>query len=247
MTARSESYSAISQTTRAVLGIRDLVSSGSLPVGKRVSETAIADMLELSRTPVRAALARLEQEGLLEPIETGGYAVRGFSEADVRDAIELRGVLEGAAARLAAERGVSGEHEAQMRRQLERLETVLATGAETFDIQAYDRLNREFHDTLRDACRSEIVAAQIERISCLPFAGPSAFVGALNDVPAFRDSLLIGHSQHEAILEAIVGREGARAEAMTREHARLALFNLNRALRDKEIRQGHPALVLLRA
>jgi GntR family transcriptional regulator of vanillate catabolism len=52
-----------------------------------------------------AALARLEQEGLVDAIPSGGYAVRSFTREDVIDAIELRGVLEGTALRLAAERG----------------------------------------------------------------------------------------------------------------------------------------------
>lgn len=96
-----------SQTLKAVLGVRDLVFSSLIAPGERLSEISISERLGLSRTPVRAALARLEQEGILEAIPSGGYSVRQFSEADVADAIELRGVLEGTAARLAAERGVA--------------------------------------------------------------------------------------------------------------------------------------------
>ena len=54
--------------------------------------------------PVREALSRLAHEGLLYAAGTGRYRVREFTMSDVRDAIELRGVLEGTAARLAAER-----------------------------------------------------------------------------------------------------------------------------------------------
>ena len=57
-------------------------------------------------TPVRLALATLEHEGLVEVRDGGGYSVREFTRRDIDDAIELRGVLEGTAARLAAERGV---------------------------------------------------------------------------------------------------------------------------------------------
>src|SRR5690606_12825269 len=96
-----------SQTLKAVLGVRDLVFSGTIAPGERLSEIGVSEHLGLSRTPVRAALARLEQEGILEAIPSGGYSVRQFSVADVADAIELRGVLEGTAARLAAERGIS--------------------------------------------------------------------------------------------------------------------------------------------
>ena len=53
------------------------------------------------------ALVRLEEEGLLEAIPSGGFMVKAFSERDILDSIELRGTLEGLAARFAAERGVS--------------------------------------------------------------------------------------------------------------------------------------------
>src|SRR5256885_9429535 len=58
-----------------------------------------SELLGMSRTPVRQALPVLAQEGLLTEHQTRGYVVRGFSTADVLDAIDLRGVLEGLAAR----------------------------------------------------------------------------------------------------------------------------------------------------
>src|SRR5256885_12979727 len=66
-----------------------------------------SEPLGMSRTPVRQALPVLAQEGLLTEHQTRGYVVRGFSTADVLDAIDLRGVLEGLAARRVAERGAS--------------------------------------------------------------------------------------------------------------------------------------------
>ena len=79
----------VSQTLKAVLGVRDLVYSGAAAPGERLSEITLSERLGLSRTPVRAALARLEQEGLLESIPSGGYAVRALSEADILDGIVL--------------------------------------------------------------------------------------------------------------------------------------------------------------
>ena len=67
----------------------------------------LAKEFSISRTPIREALSRLAEEGLLERARGGGFVVRSFAIADVLDMIELRGVLEGTAARLAAERGVS--------------------------------------------------------------------------------------------------------------------------------------------
>ncbi len=95
-----------SQTVRAQLRLRELILGGELAPGARIPELALVERLGVSRTPVRAALVRLAEEGLLEALPGGGFAVRDFSETDICDAIELRGTLEGLAARLAAERGV---------------------------------------------------------------------------------------------------------------------------------------------
>src|SRR5215218_2768941 len=94
-----------SAQVRAQVQLRELILSGELPPGNRVAELAIVERLGVSRTPIRAALMRLEQEGLIESLPNGGYAVRTFSERDVSEAIELRGTVEGLVARLAAERG----------------------------------------------------------------------------------------------------------------------------------------------
>src|SRR5881628_4121195 len=97
----------ISQTVRAQLALRDMILSGRLRTGESISELQAVDITGVSRTPVRLALVRLEDEGLLQAIPSGGFMVKAFSERDILDSIELRGTLEGLAARFAAERGVS--------------------------------------------------------------------------------------------------------------------------------------------
>src|ERR1700704_2084456 len=94
-----------SQMMRALLRLRELILSGEFAPGERMSELPLVERLGVSRTPLRLALAGLEHEGLLRRLTRGGYAVREFTQDDIRDAIELRGVLEGTAARFAAERG----------------------------------------------------------------------------------------------------------------------------------------------
>ena len=85
----------VSQTVKAQLALRDLVLRGELSPGERVSELQMVERLGVSRTPVRMALVRLEEEGLLEAIPSGGFAVKTFSEREVFEAIEIRGTLEG--------------------------------------------------------------------------------------------------------------------------------------------------------
>src|SRR5256885_9714817 len=92
---------------RAQLRLRELILSGQFAPGERMSELPLVERLGVSRTPLRLALATLEHEGLLRNLSGGGYAVRAFTQADMRDAVELRGVLEGTAARFAAGRGAT--------------------------------------------------------------------------------------------------------------------------------------------
>jgi GntR family transcriptional regulator of vanillate catabolism len=216
------------QSTAALTDLRDMVLSGELAPGERQPEVQLSERLGLSRTPLREALTRLEQEGLLERAPTGlGYVVRGFTWTDVADAIEIRGVLEGTAARLAAERGPDATNLAAAGAILARLDTVVAHGPEVLDMAAYADLNAAFHAAVLDMARSPVLAREIAGAIALPFAGPSAFLTEQTDVLAFRRTLSGAQDQHHAILDAIAAREGSRAEAMAREHARLARRNLD--------------------
>ena len=93
-----------SQTDRAILRLREMELRGGFAPGERLTEPGLAERLAASRTPVSAALERLTQDGLLEALPTTGFVVREFGLSDTWDSIELRGTLEGTAARLAAER-----------------------------------------------------------------------------------------------------------------------------------------------
>ena len=220
-----------SAQVRALLQLRELILSGELPGGSRIAELAIVERLGVSRTPIRAALMRLEQEGLLEALPNGGYAVRTFTESDVADAIELRGTMEGLAARLAAERGAPGDAMAQALACLAELDALLAPPA--LDDEAFVRyveLNQRFHNLLGALAGSTVVARELERVVSLPFASPSGFVVVQANSPQARDMLWVAQDQHRQVLDAITRREGARAEAIMREHSRLAQRNLREAV-----------------
>ena len=92
-----------------------------------------------------------------------------------------------------------------------------------WDFDEYIQANAWFHDLLARFADSPILRREIERMSLLPLASPSAFLSEQSAIPDFQDSLTYAQRQHRAILDAITNREGARAEALTREHARLAL------------------------
>jgi GntR family transcriptional regulator of vanillate catabolism len=219
-----------SQTVKALLALRELLLNGELGAGARLSEVWAVDRLGVSRTPVRAALARLEEEGLLQALPSGGYAVRTFTEQEVFDAIEIRGVLEGLAARLAAERQADPAASAAMARAVDAVDDILAkTTLDPEDFAAFIGFNSEFHIALVEASGSRTLARQLERAMALPFASPSGFVRAQSKIPEARLILTLAQDHHRCVLEAITERQGERAEALMREHARLASRNLRLA------------------
>lgn len=221
-----------SQTDRAVLGIRDKVLRGDFPAGERLTELGLVDVLGVSRTPVRAALQKLADEGLLEPARPNGYLVRRFSEAEIFDAIEVRGALEGLAARLAAERGVSPLTFAEMRECLAKIDQLLGTASPGVEhLGQYSALNVRFHELLVGASGSRMVARVLARVVALPFAAPDAFVSAQAGLPGSLEILRIAQSQHYEIIGALEARSSARVEPLVREHARIARRNLELALR----------------
>lgn len=223
-----------SQTVRALLGLRELILGGELAAGARISELWVVERLGVSRTPVRAALIRLQEEGLLETIPSGGYAVKLFSEAEIRDAIELRGTLEGLAARLAAERGVTGSTLSAMQVCVDEIDAILAGELTEEKFSTYVEVNERFHRLLAAASGSSVVERQLEKAVTLPFASASAFVMVQAIDPGGRDVLVLAQAQHRSLLQAIRNREGARAEALMREHARIAHHNLKSAFDNQQ-------------
>jgi len=218
--------------SRTVIELRQKIMRGELKGGTRLLEVPLAEELAISRTPLRDAMSRLTEEGLLERVKNGGFIVRTFTFDDVIDAIELRGVLEGTAARLAAERGADPDHLDQIKSIVANLDKCFGERPEDVDFEGYSDLNAEFHSTLAGLSRSTIVQREVERVCQLPFASPSAFLPNRKDITTFRRSLHIAQEQHRAIVSAIASREGTRAEGLAREHARTARRNLNYLLRD---------------
>ena len=236
-----------SQTVRVQLLLRELILGGELKPGARIAELALVERLNASRTPIRMALVRLQEEGLLEALPHGGYAVKDFSEADIHDAIELRGTLEGLCARLAAEHGATTVLMSEARDCVERIDVLLAApdlSEESFS--GYAQLNGRFHQLLAEMCGSDVIRRQLERVSTLPFASPNGFVLARTSGPDARDALVVAQAQHRAVLDAIRRREGARAESLMREHARNAHANLRAALADHRSWQRVPGASLIR-
>src|SRR6202167_3098989 len=169
---------ASSQTARAVLSLREMLVQGRFRPGERIREVPLAADLKISRIPLHLALERLAHEGFLEIRPTRGFVVQRFSTEDIYDAIELRGLLEGAAAKLAAQRFKHpSELSALQATSYEILTLVRRTRKltmETFNL--YILLIAQFHSSLLDLAHSRMLRRAIQQACSLPFASPSAFL-----------------------------------------------------------------------
>jgi len=224
-----------SQTERVAATLRQKLLRGEFRPGERLAELTLAPLLDASRTPVRLALERLAHQGLLEAQPAGGFRVREFTVPDIWDAIEIRGVLEGTAARLAAERLTSVEELMPLRRCHEAFANVAPMNMD--DFLDYVAKNHAYHRELWKLAKSPVLERSLESVCALPFAEPGAVVfGGSPDAQAYHaHNAVVSIEHHRTILEAIERREGARAESIAREHSRLTRNNLDWALRNREL------------
>ena len=203
-----------------VATLRKLLIDGHYPAGTRLAEIPVAETLGVSRTPVRLAFRTLEQEGLLQKAGARGFVVREFSEADVLCAVEVRGALEGLAARRLAERGLSEAQRAQLQACLADGEQVLARGTLTEeDIGAWSRVNDTFHRAIVDGTDSRVIADAIARNNHLPFASADSIVIDKGALDREYQKLRLAQMHHVLVVDAIEQREAARVEMLMREHA----------------------------
>ncbi len=189
---------------RLVLEIR----LGQLRPGDRLLETELAQRLGISRTPVREAIRQLEAEGLVVHVPRVGAAVRSLEPGEVTELYEMRGVLEGTAARLAARAGSSVE--------LDDLATINAemAAAQGDPARMYE-LNRQFHAALLNAARNRYLARSVAGLQkTLLLLGPTT----LEESDRARNAV----EEHEAVLTALRARDEQGAEAAMRAHVSAA-------------------------
>jgi GntR family transcriptional regulator of vanillate catabolism len=236
-----------SQTLRALLQMRELLLRGEFRRGERIREIQLAERLQVSRTPLRLVLGRLEQEGLVAARRTGGFVASEFTIGDIHDGIELRGALEGTAAKLAAERLADAQKLAPLRACVERIDRLLDQWTSGTDSLAkYIALNARFHDQLVDLAQSAMIRRAVDRAVALPFASPNAFLFGHAQKKEGRDIVTLSQVHHRAIVDAIANREPARAEAMAREHSRLARTSLELIMQDRNLLSQVPGASLIR-
>ena len=233
-----------SQIARATLGLRELLLRGALRPGQRIAEIPLSAKLGVSRTPLRLAFEKLEHEGLIKALPHSGFAASEFTLSDIWDAIETRGILEGAAARLAAER-LNNPSQLQPLREI----NAAMVGISAMNFESFTRyldLNEAFHFAIVDIANNPILRRALEQVYKFPFASPSSRVLLARTLPGAKEILPIAEEHHRALIDAIEHRKGARAESVGREHARLTRRNLEEALADPNFLETVPGAHMIK-
>lgn len=198
--------------------IRADVISCALPPADEVTEAALALRYGLGKAPVRAALARLCQEGLFQAQARRGYRVAPVTLQDVKDIFALRLIVEPAAARQAA-----GRVDAARLAQLDAICRAGYTPGDAASEAAFLAANRAFHVTISEAAGNRRLA---ELIASLLDQAERLFHLGLR----MRNRTEEMQHEHRALVEALAAGDGARAEAVAAEQIEAAQRMVHDAL-----------------
>jgi len=191
--------------------IRDAIIALRLQPGDALREAALAGRLGVSKTPVREALGRLEKEGLVETTSFKGAVVSSYSREDLIEIYQLRELLEGAAARAAAE-GSTAEA-------LDRLDWIVERSRElrtAGDLEALADLLGEFDDVVYAQVKNSRIAALIENLRA-----HLSRIGKLTEKIPGRVEASV--EEHAMIVEALAAHDADEAERLIRMHIRSVL------------------------
>lgn len=197
-----------SRADHAYQQLLDAIRSGYLTPGHRIREVELANWLNISRTPVREAIRRLESEGMVHAAAHKGMVVAELDYQAVMELYQMREVLEGTAAGLAAKH--ASEAEIYALREIFNREVALIDDPEAQAVQ-----NQAFHNALYHAAHNRYLLKSLNSLrDSLTLLGATTYqVSGRN-----QDALV----EHERILDAIAKGDSVAAEQAARDHIRLA-------------------------
>ncbi|MGR3592160.1 MAG: Ldh family oxidoreductase [Limimaricola soesokkakensis] len=208
----SESIAATARLDRQKLSeqareaIRDRIVQGAFPLGRKLPEAELVELLSMSKSPIREALLQLEREGLVEMAAGRSARVFSMGAAEIAELGELRQMLELQAMRMALERN-PGQLQAALHSVTARMEEALSRG----DTGAYKLLDHDFHDAIFDNCGNSFVRDNFRRLSFR--------VQALRNRLSLDDALnQKSLGEHIAIAEAVAARRDEAAVALLSTH-----------------------------
>lgn len=201
----------LAQTVAAQL--RAALLDGRFLPDQKLNEESLSATLQVSRTPVRAALHSLSAEGLLDYVPNCGYSVRSVDLQGVASIFDVRGVLEGLAARLAAERGMDDVTQASYSAALATGDRIIDKGRlRVADRAVFSEVNARIHDAILTAAGNRMLQDMMRLCHNIPVSSDRNVLW--DDFRWLRRS----HEDHHTLFDAIRLRDGSRAEQLMREH-----------------------------
>ncbi len=205
----SSSHTPHSSGEAAYASLIEALRSGEFSPGDRLREEDVAKRLNLSRTPVREALRRLENNGIVEHRPRIGAVIRKLSHTEIVELYEMRIVLERTAADMAAQHGSEAEFDA-----LDDMNTRISLMEETPTLGA--AINQDFHETLYLAARNRFLIAAAKAINnALILLGPTTYTDP--------DRIRIVVAEHGDLISALRQRDGSRAAQAAETHLQTSL------------------------
>jgi len=198
-----------SAASQVVAHVKESIRTGRLAPGQRLLESELTSRLGMSRGPVREALAQLQVEGFIDVAPHRGARVHQMSRAEMVDLFQVRALLAGEAAKLAAARIDEGDNRARLTAELAR-QRALAMN----DLNAYHLANVDFHTLIDEICGNRLLASMLDQLQTR--VGP--FMGFARGRGRER-----GVVEHAAIAEAILAGDGPAAARSMRRHVNATL------------------------
>ena len=186
--------------------LKNAIIDQTIMPGSRLVESKIADMLGISRTPLREALHKLEREDWIEKNPSGGFQVVTLTKDDIEQTFGIRSVLEAYAARLAAE-----NHKDKDLIPLEKKIKEFKICLETKDSGKLQKINTQFHDFLYALSESKKLIKMINQLR----AQISRFRQIILNQEEYAHK---SNEDHIKMLEAIKNRDGEAVEQLVRQH-----------------------------
>jgi len=216
-----EGYELLNQKVYRVL--KEAIIKGFLEPGTKLLENKIAEKMQVSRTPVREAMQKLVAEGFVKTTPNQTMVVTEVSPEDVKEVLQIRGVLEGLAARIAAKK--------INRREIDELENVVAQMSlyvSKENLSSYCKVDDEFHDLILNICGNKWIIQIRDNLGSFIYRFR---IKSLSVPGRLKCSL----KEHQAIMEALKKRDSVEADRLSQVHMENTIINiLKKVVKEKD-------------
>lgn len=212
----------------------DLITKGEIKPGERIKDSEWATKLGVSRTPVREAIRKLSQEGLLTELRTGGYELRRFTPRDLRHLYRCRAALEAAAVREVVQAGSQAVVKA-----VEQVVNDTDEAIAKADLKRGFELNTKFHSTIVDACENTFIKEMLSSLQrMIKFYRGNALNKAqesIEEAEVYLERLKIKQAHHRAIFNALAAGKEELVVKLMNDHVAATVDDLTGALEHEAV------------